>query len=66
MSMAVASGAALTVLTLGAQFQLFGLAGFDDTTAAHTPLEWLAAAAILTGIGLALLRVAARASRLDS
>jgi hypothetical protein len=50
------------LVTLGAQYQVFGLAGFDDTTAAHTPLEWLAAAAILTGIGLALLRLAARTS----
>jgi hypothetical protein len=58
---------ALTGLViLGAQYQLFGLAGFDDTTAAHTPLEWLAGAAILTGIGFGLLRIAARAGKAES
>jgi len=54
------------VVTLGAQYQLFHLAGFDDTTAAHTPLEWLAVAAVLTGIGLQLCRVAARAVKAES
>ena len=54
------------VVTLGAQYQLFGLAGFDDTTAAHTPLAWLAGAAVLTGIGFGLLRVAARSGDSES
>lgn len=47
-------------LTLAAQFQLFGLAGFDDTTAAHTPLLWIVAATISTAIGFALLWFASR------
>ena len=46
------------LVTLGAQYQLFGLPGFDDTNAAHTPLAWVAGAAVLTAIGFALLRVA--------
>ena len=48
------------LVTLGAQYQVFNLAGFDDTAAAHTPLEWVAGAAVLTGIGFGLCRVAAR------
>jgi membrane protease YdiL (CAAX protease family) len=52
---------ALTGLTfLGAQYKLFGLAGFDDVSAAHTPLPWLAGAAVSTAIGFWLLRVASR------
>ena len=47
-------------VTLGAQYHLFGLAGFDDTTAAHTPLAWVALAAALTAIGFVLLYVSAR------
>ena len=48
-------------ITLGAQYQLFGLAGFDDVSAPHTPLEWVAGAAVLTAIGFALLYRSARA-----
>jgi membrane protease YdiL (CAAX protease family) len=48
------------VITMGALYQLFGIAGFDDTTAAHTPLAWLLGAGALTGIGFALLRAASR------
>jgi membrane protease YdiL (CAAX protease family) len=52
---------ALTGLTrLAAQYELFGLAGFDDVTAAHTPVPWLAGAVVSTAIGFWLLRVAAR------
>ena len=54
------------LVTLGAQYHLFGLAGFDDTTAAHTPLAWVGGAAALTGIGFGLLRVAARAGKAES
>jgi hypothetical protein len=56
---ALALHALTGVVTLGAQYQLFGLAGFDDTNAAHTPVGWVAGAAVLTAIGLALLRHAA-------
>jgi len=34
----------------------FGIPGFDDLTAAHTPLAWLAPAAALVAAGLALCR----------
>ncbi len=47
-------------ITLGAQYQLFGLAGFDDTSAPHTPVEWVAGAALLTAIGFGLLYVTSR------
>ena len=56
----IALHALIGLLTLGAQYQIFGLAGFDDTTAAHTPLAWLAGAAVLTGVGLGFLHRAAR------
>ncbi|MFQ5514377.1 MAG: lysostaphin resistance A-like protein [Myxococcota bacterium] len=46
---------ALTVL---ASYQVFGIPGFDDTSAPHTPLEWLAPAALMTGIGFGLCRSA--------
>ena len=42
-----------------AQYQVFGLAGFD-AGGAHTPMPWLAGAALLTGVGLGLCRAAAR------
>lgn len=52
---------ALTGITLvAAIYRLFGLAGFDDTSAPHTPLPWLAGAAVSTAIGFWLCRVAAR------
>jgi membrane protease YdiL (CAAX protease family) len=56
----IALHALMGVLTLGAQYQVFGLPGFDDATAAHTPLEWIAGAAVSTAIGFWLLRTAAR------
>lgn len=37
-----------------ATLQAFGIAGFDDTCAAHTPLEWLVPAALATGAGFRL------------
>lgn len=46
-----------------ASYGAFGIPGFDDTTAPHTPLGWLAPAAALTGVGLGLCRVAASAPR---
>ena len=52
--------ALIGALTVGAQYQLYGLAGFDDTTAAHTPLLWLIGAAVLSAVGFVLLWVAAR------
>jgi membrane protease YdiL (CAAX protease family) len=47
-------------ITLGAQYKLFGLAGFDDISAPHTPIEWVAGAAVLTSVGLVLCRIASR------
>ena len=52
--------ALIGAITVGAQYNAFGLAGFDDVTAPHTPLVWVAGAAVLTGIGFALLYVTAR------
>ncbi len=56
----IALHALIGALTVGAQYQLYGLAGFDDTTAPHTPLAWLGLAAALTAIGLGLLWLASR------
>jgi membrane protease YdiL (CAAX protease family) len=50
-------------VTFGAELRLFGIPGFDDIAAAHTPAPWLAGAALSTGIGLALCRAASRASQ---
>lgn len=44
-----------------AQYQVFGLPGFDDMTARHTPAAWLAGAAACTLLGFVLCRVASRA-----
>jgi membrane protease YdiL (CAAX protease family) len=64
-----ASGSILPGLALASLFGLisalasarvFGIPGFDETGAPHTPLQWLAPAALLTGVGLGLCRVAAR------
>src|SRR5262249_17812886 len=41
-------------------YQVFGLAGFDGG-GGHTPLVWVGRGALLTGVGLALCRAAARA-----
>jgi len=54
------------LVTLGAQYQLFRLAGFDDTTAAHTPLGWVVGSAVLTAIGLGLCWAAGRTSQAAS
>ena len=43
---------ALGLLTVLATQQVFGIPGFDDLTAEHTPLEWLLPAALATGVGL--------------
>lgn len=47
--------------TFAAEYQVFGLAGFDDVTSQHTPAPWLLGAAASTAVGLALCRVASRA-----
>ena len=39
-----------------ATLRLFGIPGFDDLEAAHTPLVWLVPAALATGVGLRLCR----------
>ncbi len=44
------------LVTLLATVGTFGIPGFDDTTASHTPLTWLAPAALCVGFGLALCR----------
>lgn len=54
------------LIIIAAQYQLFGLAGFDDLSAAHTPLVWLLGAALFTAIGFALLNQAARARGVES
>ena len=46
---------------VGATYRVFGLAGFDEG-GPHTPMPWVAGAAVLTGVGLALCRFAARES----
>jgi membrane protease YdiL (CAAX protease family) len=43
-------------VTLLATLGAFGIPGFDDLTAPHTPLGWLAPAALCVGFGLALCR----------
>jgi membrane protease YdiL (CAAX protease family) len=43
-------------VTLLATVEAFGIPGFDDTSAPHTPLGWLIPAALLVGFGLALCR----------
>jgi hypothetical protein len=43
--------AAIGVVEAGAHFELFGIPGFDDTEAAHTPAAWLTAAALCTVLG---------------
>jgi membrane protease YdiL (CAAX protease family) len=58
---AIALHALWGVAQIGAQYQLFGLAGFD-AGGAHTPAIWVGGAALLTGVGLALCRAAARAA----
>ena len=46
---------------VGAAYRVFGLAGFD-AGGPHTPTAWVAGAAVLTAVGLALCRFAARAT----
>jgi membrane protease YdiL (CAAX protease family) len=50
------------VVSTLATARAFGIPGFDETSAPHTPLHWLAPAALFTGIGLGLCRVAARSA----
>ena len=59
------SGSLLPTLALAAVFglvrllavtQAFGIPGFDDMSSPHTPLAWLAPAAILVGIGISVCR----------
>ena len=47
------------VVGVGAAYGAFGIPGFDETSAAHTPLGWLVLAALFTGVGLRLCRFAA-------
>jgi membrane protease YdiL (CAAX protease family) len=50
----------LGLLTVLAARGAFGIPGFDDTSAPHTPLGYLVPAALSVGIGLGLCRAAAR------
>jgi hypothetical protein len=43
-------GAVSTLATV----ELFGIPGFDDLSAPHTPILWLMPAALLTGVSLRL------------
>lgn len=47
------------VVYICAEYRMFGLAGFD-ADGAHTPTTWVAGAALLMGVGLALCRSASR------
>jgi membrane protease YdiL (CAAX protease family) len=59
---ALGLNAAFGFVTLLATVEAFGIPGFDDTSAPHTPLGWLLPAALLVGFGLALCREASRES----
>jgi uncharacterized protein len=49
------------VAAFAAQYQVFGIPGFDDMSARHTPLvPWIAGAAASTLLGLVLCRLASR------
>ena len=48
--------ALIGTVTLGAHFRVFGIAGFDDTSQAHTPFLWLLGAGALTVAGIARCR----------
>lgn len=56
LGLAVLFGVAHVLALQGA----FGIPGFDDLSEPHTPLEWLAPAALATGAGLRLCQIAAR------
>ncbi len=47
------------LVTFMAAHEVFQIPGFDDTSAAHTPMLWLGPAALLSGIGFGLCRAAA-------
>ncbi len=47
------------ITTVLATYGVFGIDGFDNLDAPHTPLGWLAPAALLSGIGFGLCRAAA-------
>jgi membrane protease YdiL (CAAX protease family) len=53
-------GCALGLLGVLATRDSFGIPGFDDTSVPHTPIEYLAPAALALGVGLALCRASAR------
>ena len=52
----LALNALFGLATVLSQAGAFGIPGFDDTSAPHTPLEWLLPAAMLFGVGLGLCR----------
>ena len=56
--------AAIGTISWLATLQVFGIPGFDDLSAAHTPFVWLAPAAASVGVGLGLCR--ALSARSDS
>ena len=52
---------AFGAIAMLAMREFFGIPGFDDGNSAHTPLFWLAPAAVSTGAGIGLCRVLLRA-----
>jgi membrane protease YdiL (CAAX protease family) len=50
-------------ITVAAELGAFGIPGFDDTSAAHTPLRWLAPAAGSALAGVAICLLALRRAR---
>ena len=52
----LALNASIGAISWLASHSAFGIPGFDDISAAHTPLVWLAPAAASVGIGLGLCR----------
>jgi membrane protease YdiL (CAAX protease family) len=59
---ALALRAAMGAVQTAAHYDLFGIPGFDVRGAAHTPPEWLAAAALPTALGLWLCRRLSRSN----
>ena len=49
------------LVAVGAAYGAYGIPGFDEAAAAHTPLGWLVLAGLFTGAGLRLCRFAAPA-----
>jgi membrane protease YdiL (CAAX protease family) len=57
----LALSALMGAVEAAARYELFGIAGFDDSAAPHTPAIWLAAASLPTAGGLWLCHLLGRA-----